>query len=372
MKTCIFIILTLLLSINVNAQESLMTMDNNSKSGNFKDVLTNFYQLTTKDFAGDEKSIGLNTTLFALLSNAKPELLNDINYASATFSRNFQLNTKVDFDKTYSYTGFTAGISYSINNRDATLANFNNTELAIRHALFAGYIAAAAGPIGAAIGGNAIEQQKLDEAVEDLLDSKTNSTNPYVRQLLNAINPLVNADNLLDKSGAIITTGDALVLNLYDLKDDYYNTLAAKGLLTFSADGTSNTDGKFNKATFSIIYLKGNSQGNNEIDLRTKLVYADTLTSVKIPRIGFNATAGINFKIAKGSDKKSFFEIKTAFEYNSVLRNAIPDEDKNKILANAEIRFRILNDIWIPLTIKYDLDNANFLGFLNVTYNFGD
>jgi hypothetical protein len=40
--------------------------------------------------------------------------------------------------------------------------------------------------------------------------------------------------------------------------------------------------------------------------------------------------------------------------------------------ANAEIRLRVAEDLWIPFVIKYDIKNSNFLGFLNITYNFGE
>ncbi len=108
------------------------------------------------------------------------------------------------------------------------------------------------------------------------------------------------------------------------------------------------------------------------MDLRAKFAYADT-TALNMPRTAFNAKAGWNFKILKNkADNKSVFELKFYGEYNKIFRNALPDEEENNILADADIRLRITDELWLPFTIKYDTKNSNFLGFLNVTYNFGD
>ena len=67
---------------------------------------------------------------------------------------------------------------------------------------------------------------------------------------------------------------------------------------------------------------------------------------------------------------QSYFEVKVYGEYNAIFNNLIADEKKNNFLANSDIRIRLTDDLWIPITIKYDTDKSNFLGFLNVTYNF--
>jgi hypothetical protein len=117
--------------------------------------------------------------------------------------------------------------------------------------------------------------------------------------------------------------------------------------------------------------LQGNKNGNKEIDLRAKLTYQDTISTNSLPRVDFKTTAGINFKISKSKDNISFFEVKAALEYNAILKNALENEKKDNFFANTEIRIRLTNDLWLPLIIKYDLENANFLGFLNLSYNFG-
>lgn len=365
-----------LLTYILNAQVNLVEVNENSKSGNYKDILTSFYQLAVKDFSGEEKSIGFNSTLFALKSKANPNLLKDVNYIEATFSRNFQFNFKIDLNKDLKYTGFTGGISYAlINNRDETLANFRGTPLEAKYndlSEFLGTVQATIGnqiALDATISDKKKEFELLQNAVDEILDYKsdlTSSKNPYVNKILKAIDPQIASKGY----GETITNSSGLMAHLNELTQAYYKELQSKGLLTIATDGTSNESGKFNKASFSITYLKGNKEAWNEIDLRAKLIYADTLVTDHLPRTELNTKIGSNFKFGNDYKKQSYLEIKAVAEYNKIFNNVLSDEDDEVITANAEIRLRIADDLWIPLVIKYDIEKANFLGFLNVTYNF--
>jgi len=388
MKKQITIVIAILMSAGLYAQTgktSLKQINENSKSGNFKDIFSSFYRLATENLAGDNKYIEINTTLFALRSNANPDLLKDYNYKKAKFSRNFKFDFKVSLDSTFKYSGFTGGFTIAlINDRDKTLANFTGTELDSKFTTnMSGALLTVQTNLTTTIVSNTTLSQEnksvaldsLNQAVKYILDpGKTNltgSTNPYVSQVLAQLNPLIAAQNSTAIDGTPITDRDGLIKDIDDLQTQYYNLFDSKALWTVSADGSADTDGKFNKASFGTIFLKGNKTAWNEIDIRAKLAYSDTVATGSLPRLNFNGTAGINFKLFKAEHEKSFFEAKVALEYSSILRNAMATEDKDKFLGNAEIRIRLMDDLWIPLIVKYDVENANFLGFLNISYNFG-
>lgn len=373
----IIIVLCFLFLSSYAQQVSQLEIDENSKSGNLKDIISSFYQLTTKDLSGDQKSIGFNSTLYAIRSKADPNLLLDVNYIRERFARNFQLNFKIDLDKTYKYSGFTGGITYAlINNRDQTMANYAGTPLdtdfsnllALLNVEQANHVASIMG--NPAIVNKSAELQLLQNAIDEILDNENLSLNPpvgsYAYQILSSINPKILASSYLNSAGAVINNRDDLMTNIAN----YYNELQSKGLLAISVDGSSDEIGKFNKASFGLTYLKGNREATNEIDVRGKLIYADTLLSDHMPRLELNAKAGLNFKFGGNSKRQNTFEIKAIFEYNKILKNVLPDEKEENFLANADFRFRLTDNLWIPLIIKYDIEKSNFLGFLNITYNF--
>jgi len=385
MRKQLIIVLALILSTSLYSQSdgplSLKQVNEDSKSGNYKDIFAAFYNLATTNLAGDNKSIEFNSTLFALKSKANPDLLIDYNYEKAGFSRNFQFNFKVDLDSTFSYSGFTGGFTIAlINGRDKALADFRKTKLDTLFNVLTTYLDAIQENLTVAIVSNPAiadqdkEFQLLRDAVAEILDNEkenlSTSTNPYTAQILVQLNLMIAARPIKGPSGANITNRDDLVKDMFALIDQYYKVFDSKSLLTISADGSANDEGKFNKASVGMIFLKGNATASNELDLRAKLIYSDTLTTA-LPRLNFKATAGVNFKLFKGAAEKNFFEVKGALEYSSILKNVLADEKKDNFFANAEIRIRLTDDLWFPFIIKYDIENDNFLGFLNISYNFG-
>lgn len=381
MKKCIIILVCQLAYITNYSQSSTLKLDENSKSGNYKDILTSFYQLAIKDFSNEEKSIGFNSTLFALKLKSNPELLKDENYVKSTFSRNFQFNFKLDLNTDFKYKGFTGGITYApINNRDKTLANFEGTKIDKIYSEFNNLLEYIISELNKEITDDklilnkSLELNNLQIAVNEIKTIKknsSNSTNAYVQKILKKLNPQIEKMGYSDENGVAIKNSESLLIYINNTTESYYKEIQSKGMLTLTTDGTANESGKFNKTSFGLTYLKGNKEGWNEIDLRAKFVYADTLETVHLPRTEFNTKLGWNFKFGNNFNNQSYLEIKAVAEYNKVFKNKLPDEEDEVYTGNAEFRIRITDELWIPFIVKYDIKNSNFLGFLNVTYNFG-
>jgi hypothetical protein len=369
MKKVILLCILYLLSINSNAQDKdLHQMVNdtvkkyeNAKSGNYKDILTSFFQLATTNFTGSNKTIEMNTTLFAIKAKANPELTTG-NFQEERFSRNFQFNFKLNIDDKYKYKGFTGGATYAIvNGRDRKLAVLTKTIFGKQYEPFQELIQEIYRENKFI---NQTEADNFDAAYEDIMNLKTYSANDFHRLLLSKFKEKAKKYNIKEDNM------DVFAKSLKKLSDNEYKKIDSKALWTLSVDGSAQEKGKFNKASIGTIFLQGIKE-KSEIDARAKIVYADTLTIAPMPRMDFNAKLGVNFKIAKGYKNVSYFEIKGSMEYNKILKNIMPNEKKEIFLGNAEIRVRLANDLWLPLIIKYDIENSNFLGFLNLSYNFG-
>jgi hypothetical protein len=386
MKKIIFLIIAFL-SVTCVAQETIKQQTvkqlgkeiENSKSGNYKDVLAGFLQLAATNFTGADKSIEMNTTLFAIKVKANPKLETG-NFQPERFSRNFQFNFKLNLDDKYKYTGFTGGFTYAlINDRDRRLAVLTNTIYGQEFQKYREIVLEIQSEINenikAEISDDAlsnIELNKLEKVIIDISNSvpndKTKPQNKYYDIVIAKFKEKAEKIKYFNNQD-IATYADYL----NGLEENEFEKIDAKSLWTFSADGTSGETGKFNKASVSSVFLKG-IPGKNEIDIRAKFIYSDTLVIGSFPRTEFKSTAGVNFKWytkdVNVENQKSYFEIKCALEYNSILKNILATEKKDNFLANAEIRIRVTNDLWFPLIVKYDIEKANFLGFLNVTYNF--
>ncbi|MES2574335.1 MAG: hypothetical protein V4572_05300 [Bacteroidota bacterium] len=385
MKTKIIFIIISILFTTVSKSQSLtqsiepvrsevIKSNEKTKSGNYKDILSSFFQLATTNFSGEEKTIDFNSTLFAIKTKANPELEKDINYIKETFSRNLQFNFKANLNKDFKYTGFTGGVTYAIiNDRDKSVVEFGENFDKI-YGEFINTVHNAAAPIVTKIS-DGYNDRELTLEEKNALSKKVEEVNNIVNQYINNENftsdsPFIEEFKSNLKSQNIDSKKELLVEEIHKYSAEFYKEIESKALWTLTTDGTANKEGKFNKASFGTVFLKGNKQAWNEIDIRAKFTYADTLATEHLPRTGLDVKAGINFKIGKTNKQQSYFEIKALGEYNKIFHNVLPEEDSQVITANAEIRIRVANDLWIPLVIKYDIENSNFLGFLNVTYNF--
>ena len=361
----------------------------NAKSGNLVDAFGGFYQMAFKSITVNEKSLDLNSTLFSLVKNYDADILMTKSRKSIVFLRNFQVNAKLNLDKKMNFNGYSGGFTYAIlNERDkgfidiekTAFASYttelnrltnnvvlrvvtkemdsfkttNNRDMDVYELKKLSYDITT---VGTAIRNGKTVSPSLQKFYDD-----------YIAELDIEISNSVYFQILRDSKGNPLMKFDEVNNYLKDSKSAFLKGLEKKPFLSISSDGITDKDGKLNQASAGLVFLVGNQSG--ELDVRAKYNYADTLEISK-PRSIINGKIGYNFKLIKGKDEKSYFEIKTYAEYNKILNNILPDEAEETILANADFRLRLTDDLWIPLTIKYDTKTSNFLGFLNITYNFG-
>lgn len=356
------------------SQETIINDIENSRTGNFKDAFYNIIQLTTKNLTDDEKSLELNTTLFKIIYNAELKSISDLTINKSYFLRNFQINAKANFDENYKYSGFSGGFTFAIiNKRDKVTLNLAKTLYGKSRETFIIKFAEIQSKLAEGLTNGSKDLELLNEASDNLLNSlEYDATeNPYhdliQAEFAKVANDFVNPDGTPLDSNEI----SSFIATLAQLRKSEMDKIDGKPLWTLAADGTTNVDGKFTKSSVSSVFLKGIDKSGDQIDVRGTFTY-DEETVPTMPRTIFNGKAGLNFVLLRNRiENSSCFEVKALGEYTKIYKNVLPDEDDETITANAEFRIRIANDFWIPVTVKYDIENSNLLGFLNLTYNFG-
>lgn len=386
MKKYSALVLALCLSFSLFAQsegEQFLKKVEDSKSGNLVDAFGSFYQMAFKSITVDKKSLELNSTLFSLIKNYDENILMTKSRKSIVFLRNFQVNAKVNLDDKLNFNGYSGGITYAfLNKRDKGFIDIDNSTFSLHDTQLNGLITAEIGSIviaenaaflaahGRAM--NSAESQALADELTIVATAIKNGKTverhllPRYNAFKTALDARIAASPYFNALAGIANTDQTITL-LTDLKADFIKELEKKPFWSFSAEGITDKDGKLNQAAVGTVFLVGNDFG--ELDIRAKYEYADTLNP-SMPRHSFNGKLGYNFKLVTKNDK-SYFELKLYSEYVKILKNELPDEEKETFLANADLRVRLTDNLWIPFSIKYDTENANFMGFLNVTYNFG-
>ncbi|MFN3968207.1 hypothetical protein [Flavobacterium sp.] len=375
---------------NATVTTNTLKQIENAKSGNLQDAFGSFYQFAFKNMNIDEKSLDINSTLFSLVKNYDEDILTTKSRNGIEFLRNFQINIKVNLDEKLNFNGYSGGFTYAIlNKRDKGFIDIENTTFAPHINELNLIIANSVGDIAAkemqdfqTANGRNMNQEEAQKLSYDITKVATairngktvetglqNIYTDYKAILDTKIKNSIYFQAIRDKSGNPFTTSTDVYNFLQESKNDFLKELEKKPFLSIASSGITDKDGKLNKGALELVFLLGGSYG--ELDIRGKYNYADTLDIPDSQRSLLNGKVGYNLKVIKGKEEKSYFEIKAYAEYNKILKNVLPEEDEENFSANADFRFRLTDNLWIPLTVKYDLENSNFLGFLNVTYNFG-
>lgn len=327
------------------------------KSGNWKDVMTDFMQAAVKDLTGEKKSFQYKASIFSIKSKADSTLLTDYNYTKETFSRNFQVAIGLNLDNDYKFTGFEYGFDWAIiNKRDLSVAKpaqslqkmFQDSNLLLIEKL-------------------QLYKEKINDSKEFL----------RVKKII---------DDALDK-GEYIPRENLPEEFLSLLPDSYNDTsvrfekefneeiekIKMRPLLTLGFRSNFRKDAKFlDEFNADLVYLQGLKSKNNsklEIDFRNRFSAKDSITTSIIKRKEFSSQLGLNISVLKKGNK-SLIEFKPNFEFKRVISGLMDEEKNNQFLANADLRLRVLKNLWIPLVLKYDIENNNLFGFLNVSFNF--
>lgn len=375
MKKTFLIIITCTLTLYGNAQQKDSAIASNIrtatdlKSGNLQDVFSSFFQLSASDLTGPNKAFSFKSTIMALRAKSDPSIMVDTNYRIHTFDRNFQFNFSLKLNQDDNFNNFSGGFTWAIcNKRDSTMLRLDGKWDKLYGQYFYGIVK------------NMNDYRRtLLKPHTQLYKSQTDSINfirlkNYIARQ-NAAGQKYEMDSLklLSNGNIAIDT----VINQYSRVVDAYNTALkqarTKPLLTLSANGMVNNGGSYSGSNATLSYLQGTSQkGNNfELDFRAGTTLQDTASDSGSHYHGvFIATGGFDWAFLSDSKTNDpILEIKPYLEYDNVYLNPLTGEQHTKLLADAELRIRITDNFWLPITVKYDTKTHNLLGFLDVSVN---
>ncbi|UKB79191.1 hypothetical protein [Chryseobacterium sp. MEBOG07] len=333
-----------------------------TKSGNWKDVLTDFMQASFKGLTSENKSFQFKANIFSLRAKADSTLLIDYNYTSKreTFYRNFQVQIGLNLDNDYKFKGFNYGFDWAIiNKRDTTIASLAREEY--ESGKYFEKLSSAL--IFALQKYRNIAPSDKYEKVEKL--AKESIEKQYYLPI----------DNLPDDFKKILLE-EQDGIDAKKFLDTFQNELGRfkrRPLLTIGFHSNFQKNTKFlDEFDANLVYLQGlkSKKGSKlEIDFRNQFKAKDSITTSVIKRKEFSSQLGLNISIWE-TKEKSIVELKPNFEYKRIVSGIMTDEKNDQFLANADLRIRILKNLWVPLILKYDIKNNNLFGFLNVSFNF--
>lgn len=336
---------------------------NEKNSANWKDVLTNYFQIALKDVGGKDKKVEFKTTLFNLKAQVDKDLWIDYNYEKENFARNFQIDAGLSLKDDYSLKGFTYGLGWAYNKRDKSI--------------------------------NTLVDEKSGKIYNDYGHTLFNAINSYREELLKTTgNDLFKTNEKLEVIYAIqrkFKSPDKIMIiplkefppefqkylpknfnNFYEVFDKQYQEdiakIERKPYFFIGLNSSFTETSKFlEDYKIETIFLKGikTNKLKMEIDFRNSL--NSSKDSLNINKRFFASQLGLNVSFL--SKERSVLEIKPAFEFKKDFTNEVKGQSE-VFYATSDIRIRVYKDVWIPLILKYDIKNGNLFGFLNLSINF--
>lgn len=377
----------------------------NRRSANSKDLLSNIMRVSLQNLLGDDKSFELNTTLYALDSIVNPSSrgITDDEYRKQRTQRNIQLNAAISADDNNEISKISGGFTYALSNKkDITYADysaeivplltrFRNIRREVKMKIEADLYREAGKEakdslllliaetpklrnkdsvkMQIAAYFDSIAQVKADEILEtwQMADEAGDYTllSPLIQDELSDL-PLADREFLLE---------DGVHKKFLQLAELY----ARKGLLTVSGLYTYHRLDDQPEYLFALNY----TVGLNKSDLRRKPLELEAYARLQIGKDTlqkqantdfqlFSAAVGLNKILIEDASGKSAMEFKGFIGYQSQIGSVQAGTDTELFTLNATLRFRVLQSLWIPLTLSYDPEHANFLGQFSITANLGD
>jgi len=373
----ILLIFTCLSILTVTYSQKLPLSADSLATGNYKDVLGSFFQLAFDKFTGTEKEIRFTSNPFAVMAKLDTGLLRDTNYCKYRHLRDLNFSFSAKLDSSYKFNGFSSGLKYAlVNRRDETvsrvfvqdvLRDSTITDLIKLNSELDRYISAF----------------DNDSVLHKLRDQKTDFSKGKINfdkldpRLRDQILKLAKDSNLV-RLTSIIKADPKFNINktaaetFSEIKEKINNKLLWTVGIT---DTTYKDQFMFSNIVLSSDLVKGIDDmkcKDIELNLKAAMQFADdTLnTGRDLKRSTFSFEPGFNFVFKNKNTLNSIFEFKLSGSYYHTFGALYKNEERDRLVLNGTLRFRIYNDIWVPLEIKYDPDKGNVFGFLNVRANF--
>ncbi len=224
---------------------------------------------------------------------------------------------------------------------------------------------------------NAIEQQLTPERAQEIKDeNKTtgggfNTTSVYEKGYGDVEKIL---DSLIKEK--VIENKEALLFK--SKYDEIVEMATRRSLLTLEFSGSMG-DVNTNSQQLELKHTTALNPNNPEAkpwDFETfgrYLVKNDTTTDVPINngRKSLVFGANINKVFSENEEGESTLEFKLGTDFTNIIDGILPEEKRNTFTFNAVLTPRLAKDLYLPLSLKYDPENSNFLGFFSLSWNIG-
>lgn len=318
------------------------------------DIFVDKYQALLKSgiLTGNEAGVKVSTTLYGLFKLFDSTIAIDTNYARYKWGRNIAIGAGIALGDDNRVTAVNPSLTWAVVNGRELSAKKHREQWALIRNYVDGYETLLTA-MERAVNANTLTQEQLSRI--DSFNVKQNL------QLLQGIVPetvlegAVSNQRLLDSSyrklERDIQAGPLFTVGLDgNYGDKAWSTLDAKAELLIGTGFKKDKDRNWDFYSGAFLNMA-----------------KDTVAVKNLERQTFSLKAGLNKVLLKTRDRKnSMMEALGALEYRNILKGGYAGENNNTLLIDFTLSIRLANDLYLPLELKYDPRNGQFLGFIDL------
>lgn len=343
------------------------------KSGNTHDILTNAFQASINDLLGSDKEFSFKSTLYGIDSTIFKDTSDlDIYYRRQKISRKSEISLNIKGNDSNVISTYGLGLKFSpVDKKDITYADYSKEGLPIL------------------VDKIAILKKKVTQEIETTLigvygetmtadgtESKVDSIMSKIQDSYSQFGQTQDLSQLHSLILANLTDEDKITFKSLSLA---YDSLAIiysrKPLWTVSGNFNYDYINKLPELKFESEFTVG--LGNNihkrpwEFEITGKyLLENDSISEGSdISSHTLSGTLGLNKILRENLDSESTMELKLYASYDYFLGTLPEGVNAGLFTANSTFRILAFKQFWIPITLKYDVENANLFGFISLTAN---
>lgn len=388
-----FILITKAKSQTENHIRAAAKEVNSQKTANSKDIFTSLFRATIDNLLGDDKSFTFNSSFFGIDSIFR-RTGRELSYERERKLRQKSFNIGLTGDSINTIAKISGGFTFTLLNRkDITLTKFRAQD-EIKLESMAQFMRT----LNRAVL-NFISTKRPTEFANDSINNEIRTSwrmadrkndysdlHPYIKEAINskeltdsmvasnALSSIYSVNDIAEIMGAVVKGEDRFHKVYINIAEKY----ARKPLWTFSPTMTYdrvNKQGEYSFVSdFTVGIGKDISKKPWELEIKSlfKISNDTSLHKTNYENKPFLMSLGVNKVLMENGDKESKMEFKFFTQYDYQFGNVPVGKDAGIFTLNTTLRINVFKSLWLPLTLKYDPENSNFLGYFSITANLGD
>ena len=372
-------------TVFAQTESALATEIDAKKTGSSKDILASLFRASVNSLLGDDRTYTLNSSFLGIY-----QLLNrdgKLNYAVERGLKQNSFNLSLAGNEEHDIAKIMGGFTIAVINRKDIKADSAKNEFAklnrdaMIYAELLKEIKLFLLNNNSELSCSALAMQAVMDTWNDASRKHDFSTiHPEIRKTLlskNFVNSLLLKNNGINSSELQQALTDVLAGK--DILHQEYQRIAKiyaqKLLWTFAPSVTYdrvNKQGEYtlaSNATFGIFKNTAKKPWEFEIKAQFKVANDSTLAQSDYNDKPLSVSIGLNKVLVQNKERESRLEFKLFTQYNRQFGKITALQREDIFTLNSTLRLYLYKSIWLPVTLKYDVDKGKILGLFTLTAN---